>query len=72
MNNFTKKELILIGFLTVTRYLMVGADEATDEGTVALSHKIQDMFVNYCEHTEQYEDLNFNPIVCKKCKEIVG
>lgn len=50
MNDFTKEELILLACWSVNRCDQVGNDQAQDEGTISLSHKIQDMIVNYCDH----------------------
>ncbi len=72
MNKFTKEELVLLACWSASRYVQVGNDLADDEGTIALSHKIQEMIVNYCEHTEEYEDFNYQPMRCKACLEITG
>jgi hypothetical protein len=50
MNDFTRDELILVACWSVNRLNEVGIDQATDEGTIYLSHKIQDMIMNYCDH----------------------
>lgn len=50
MNNFTQEELILIACWSGNRCDEVGIKEAKDEGTIALSHKIQDMIDNYREY----------------------
>jgi hypothetical protein len=50
MNDFTQEELVLLGCWSVNRYEQVGGDQAHSEGTIAVSHKIQDMIVNYCKH----------------------
>ena len=46
MNDFTKEELILLGCWSVNRYMQVGDDQAQNEGSITLSHKIQDMIIN--------------------------
>ncbi len=50
MSKFTKEELILLACWSVNRYEQVGSEQAKDEGTISLSHKIQDILINYCEH----------------------
>jgi hypothetical protein len=50
MNEFTKEELVLLGCWSANRFDQVGAEQAKEEGTIALSHKIQNMIVKYCEH----------------------
>lgn len=49
MNDFTQEELVLIACWSANRCEQVGIDQASEEGTIALSHKIQDMIINYCE-----------------------
>jgi hypothetical protein len=67
MNNFTQEELVLLACWSANRLDQVGRDQAEDEGTIALSHKIQDMIVNYCEH-EWYAGGNRPWLHCIKCK----
>ncbi len=50
MNEFTKEELILIACWSANRVEQVGNEQAEDEGTFSLSHKIQDMIISYCDH----------------------
>lgn len=50
MNDFTQEELILIACWSGSRYQELGNDQCKEEGTITLSHKIQDMIVNYCDH----------------------
>jgi hypothetical protein len=61
MNDFTQEELILLGCWSANRYEAVGSEQSADEGTVALSHKIQEMIVNYCDHEW------INGTYCEKC-----
>lgn len=69
MNNFTIEELVLIGMWSINRYEQVGIQQAKEEGTINLSHKIQDMIVNYCEHEKVVP--NYGPNTqCDKCGEI--
>lgn len=49
MNDFTQDELVLMACWSVNRCDHVGDEQAEDEGTFTLSHKIQDMIVNYTE-----------------------
>lgn len=74
VNDFTQKELVLIGCWSGTRYLEVGVEQAINEGTIALSHKIQNMIVNYstCNHESDGEDYRYQcsyHYKCKKCGE---
>jgi hypothetical protein len=65
MNDFTKEELILVACWSFNRYEQVGDDQAQDEGTIRLSHKIQDMIVNHCEHKKTYPGHDR----CSKCAD---
>jgi hypothetical protein len=68
MNEFTKEELILLACWSVNRCLKIGLEQAKDEGTIALSHKLQDIIINYCEHDMQA--LTTFTDICTKCGEI--
>lgn len=74
MNDFTKEELILMACWSANRFEQLGPVQARDEGTIALSHKIQSMIDSYCEH--EYEnnccgcELDF--IMCQKCDRSVN
>lgn len=68
MNNFTKEELVLLACWSANRYDQVGIEQTKNEGTIALSHKIQFMIDNYCEHTPSdahYEQFRWQ--LCNKC-----
>ena len=76
MNEFTIEELVLIACWSANRCEQVGDDQAQDEGTISLSHKIQDMIVNYCDHEWNIEEIMKKivlnpgeafPVECKKC-----
>ena len=69
MNDFTKEELVLIACWSANRCNQVGEDQALDEGTISLSHKIQSIIVNYCEHDFvcSYREKGYD--VCQKCGE---
>ena len=47
MNDFTQEELVLLACWSANRFNQVGKDQAKNEGTISLSHKIQDMIINY-------------------------
>jgi hypothetical protein len=61
MNDFTKEELGII-------YCNLCINPKTKD----VLAKIESLFENYCEHIEEYEDLNYQPMRCKKCLEITG
>lgn len=70
MNQFTIEELVLLGCWSGSRYQLIGAENAKNEGTIYLSQKIQDMIVNYCDHKGDNESITcragkFNR--CEKC-----
>lgn len=67
MNDFTQQELILMACWSANRYDQVGDEQATEEGTISLSHKIQDMIVNYCEHHTRDHKGWGRVITCVKC-----
>jgi hypothetical protein len=50
MSDFTKEELILLCCWSANRFEQVGDSVAKEENTISLSHKIQDMIINYCDH----------------------
>lgn len=74
MNEFTKQELILLACWSVNRCQQIGDDNAEYEGTMALSHKIQSMIINYCEH--EWENIccqcTLDKIHCYKCEKNMG
>ncbi len=72
MNDFTKEDLVLIACWSVNRCEQVGDDQAQDEGTISLSHKIQDMIMNYCEHDWKQGQHLFTDVYCTKCKAILS
>ncbi len=65
MNDFTKEELLSLK-------LHIDTSLAQCDHTENLITKIQSMIDNYCEHEEEYEDFNYNPMRCKKCLEITA
>ncbi len=67
MNDFTKDELEYI-----RNYVFNGAASISVEKHEILRDKIQSLIDNYCEHTEEYEDFNYQPMRCKACLEITG
>ena len=69
MNDFTKEELVLLACWSVNRYEQVGNDQAQDEGTISLSHKIQGMIVNFCEHKNIAQCVISEQSVCCDCGE---
>lgn len=73
MNDFTQEELVLMGCWSVNRYDQVGSDQAKDEGTISLSHKIQAMIDNYCEHKSirSFTDVDYVQL-CGDCHELTG
>jgi hypothetical protein len=70
MNDFTKENLILIVSWSSSRFDLVGKDNAENEGTITLSHKIQEIIVNYCEH--QWVHNYSTTLECLKCNKITG
>ncbi len=66
MNDFTKEELEDLIFC-VKDHTGYQGDSIHEN----LLKKLQSMIDNYCEHQEQYEDLDYNPMRCKKCLEII-
>lgn len=70
MNDFTKEELVLLACWSVARYEQQGSKQANDEGTISLSHKIQSMMDNYCEHDWVFViSPNGNTVRCTKCNK---
>ncbi len=71
MNDFTKSELTVI-HIAVTRDMIQFAHILkTSSSMLKLRDKLETMIDNYCEHQEEYEDLNYSPMRCKKCLEII-
>jgi hypothetical protein len=69
MNDFTIEELALLACWSVNRFAQVGMDQSYEEGTIALTHKVQGMIINYCDHEwiEYPNDCAAMPY-CKKCR----
>lgn len=70
MNDFTKEELESI--LNWGDCYCEFGSSWTYKCHKPLMDKIQSMIDNYCDHKEQYEDLDYNAMRCKKCLEITG
>lgn len=66
MNNFTKEELehIIEALLMLKKGGWIKSNES-------IQYKIQSIIENYCDHKEQYEDLDYHPMRCQQCLEIV-
>lgn len=71
MNDFTKEELVLLACWSANRYLHVGDKQSENEGTFILSHKIQDMIANYCEHKNNTNHES-NCTICDDCHKVIG
>ncbi len=70
MNDFTKEELeaILEALTIIDKDPTIKPEIFWGD---SLPEKICHMIDNYCEHEETYEDLDSQPIRCKKCLEVV-
>jgi len=72
MNDFTKSELLIMHLAIIRDINQFGHILKTSPSMLELRDKLEKMIENYCEHKEQYEDLDYNPMRCKKCLEIIG
>jgi hypothetical protein len=72
MNDFTIQELVLLACWSVNRSAQVGMDQSFEEGTISLTHKIQEMIINYCEHESDGNIYWSNPpkSKCTKCGKL--
>ncbi len=50
ISDFTIKDLLLLVAWSVNRTFQVGSEKAKEEGTIDLSHKIQWIIYNSCDH----------------------
>lgn len=71
MNDFTIDELVLLAQWSGTRFEKMGIKESNKEGTIALSHKLQAMIINYCDHELCDIDYDHQCLTCRSCKDIV-
>lgn len=73
MNDFTKEELKYISsaIIDAMAWNAIIDEYSKNNQLVNINSKILYMIDNYCEHEEQYEDLDCNPMRCKKCLEVV-
>lgn len=69
MNDFTIQELALLACWSVNRTAQVGMDQSYEEGTIALTHKVQGMIISYCDHEWKKGVHLFNDIYCTKCSK---
>lgn len=68
MNDFTKEELENLLSTIGNMRIYSGIENRDDD----LYIKIQSMIDNYCDHKEQYEDLDYISVRCKICMNIVN
>ncbi len=71
MNDFTKEELNIIFYWAIDRVESVGIDFFREEGHDVLYKKIESMIENYCDHESCDIDYDYQPLRCRKCKDIV-
>ena len=68
MNGLTKDNLYVL--LKAVRLCEIDHGECPDLDNVKF--KLLKMIDEYCEHKEEYEDFNYQPMRCKDCREITG
>lgn len=68
MNNFTKDELIYLEMILHQRILK----ECRPRVELDIRNKIRSLLNNYGDDTQQYENFDYQPIPCQKCKSIIG
>lgn len=70
MNDFTKAELECLHNAIHLQLQTIAMSEINASRRRDMLNKIQSMIDNHCDHEEQYEDYNSQPMRCKNCLEI--